>query len=66
MEKNNLNKSSQSGIEKSKFFKGFEWDENLKRLLINILNADSKQVENFREVIEDMNPWKNCEGTCSK
>lgn len=61
MEKNNLNKSSQSGIEKSKFFKGFEWDENLKRLLINILNADSKQVENFREVIEDMNPWKNCE-----
>lgn len=58
MEKNNLNKSSRIGIEKSKFFKGFEWDENLKRLLINILNADSKQVENFREVIEDMNPWK--------
>ena len=58
MEKNNLNKSSRNGIEKSKFFKGFEWDENLKRLLINILNADSKQVENFKEVIEDMNPWK--------
>lgn len=61
MEKNNLNKNSRSGIEKSKFFKEFEWDENLKRLLINILNADSKQVEDFREVIEKMNPWKNCE-----
>lgn len=61
MEKNNLNKNSRSGIEKSKFFKEFEWDENLKRLLINILNADSKQVEDFREVIEEMNPWKNCE-----
>ena len=58
MEKNNMNKSSRSGIEKSKFFKGFEWDENLKRLLINILNADSKQVKNFKEVIEEMNPWK--------
>lgn len=61
MEKNNLNKNSRSGIEKSKFFKEFEWDENLKRLLINILNADSKQVEDFREVIEEMNPWNNCE-----
>lgn len=53
-----MNKSSRSGIEKSIFFKGFEWDENLKRLLINILNSDSIQGNDFIEEIEEMNPWK--------
>ena len=56
-----MNKSSRSSIEKSKFFKGFEWNENLKRLLINILEADSKQVESFKDEIQEMNPWKNLE-----
>lgn len=56
-----MNKSSRSRIEKSKFFKGFEWNENLKRLLINILEADSKQVESFKDEIQEMNPWKNLE-----
>ena len=42
----------------SDFFKRFIWNDELKQLLISIMNSNSKEVEKYLSKLKELNPWK--------
>ena|GEM_PF-4923308 len=53
-----MNTMNKTDLANSDFFKRFIWNDELKQLLISIMNSNSKEVEKYLSKLKELNPWK--------